>query len=126
MRTHPKQGPTKFRQRVFVVGILVEARCYYSAKHDNATLGSCPRTWQVPSRFCRRVLRPQFQRGVQPRFRRTRAHLPIGQQKRIPQNGLEHRTTIPSTKRSVRFMDNMTTEVPLAHLQPFSAGSTRA
>jgi len=40
MCTQPKQGPTKSRQCVFVVGILVEARCYYRTKHDNATWGA--------------------------------------------------------------------------------------
>jgi len=69
MRTHPKQGPTESRQCVFVVGILVEARCYYRTKHDNATWGAVREQCLVPPHFFRPALRPHSQPGVRPRFR---------------------------------------------------------
>ncbi len=124
--THPKEGPAGFRIKVFRPGNTCRSSVLYRGKPDDTTWGVVREHWQVPPCFLWPALSPHSQRGVRPPFRRPRARLPIRQQKRIPQNELEQRTTISSAEWGVRFMDNIIVEVLLALLRPFPVDPTRA
>jgi hypothetical protein len=97
----------------------------HRAKHNNATRGVAGERRQVPSRFLRPAGECHSQARGAAAIPSTKNRPPIGQQKRIPQNELQQRTTISLAQWSVGFMHNIIVEVLLALRRPFPVGPTR-